>query len=180
MGDELITVFATHKSDFRDCGTARHNPFMPSNKHGNTSCFRIINLQASDIWNIATNHVLNDKIKNVYGRFDFVSQIVYGQRLTFDPNNEPERHANIIDWPSDKTAQKSKAQQIAAESIFSCEVKCHNYVAQVSYNKDKKSLVGRLFIEGKEAVFESNSVNKLPHLLQQVIKGVGVTGVPLR
>jgi hypothetical protein len=159
--NELITVFATHQSDYRAVGTARHNPFMPSNKYGNTSCFRIFDLLTSAIWEIAENHVRNDK-NQIFGRFDFLAKTVYQQRLDFDPDNTPPRHANIVKWPNDKQAQKSRAQQIAAESIFHCEVTYNSLVAQVSYDKKKKYLCGVVDVEGNKIEFITDTVKKLP------------------
>jgi len=161
--DEPITVFATHKSDYRADGTARHTPFMPSKKYGNTSCFRIINLPFNKIWEISEKHVKNQNITNIYGRFDFYAESVIQLNLSFEPDNTPPRHANIINWPDgDKQAIKSKAQQIAATSIFHCQVHHDSFVAQASYDKEKKTMTGSLKVANQNLEFSADKVKELP------------------
>lgn len=168
---ELVTVFATDKNDCRNDGTARPNPFMPSNRYGNTSCYRIKDIVTHDIWKISIEKVLklSKNIKKIYGRFDFQAKTIYDQTLLFDPNNKPYRHADIINWPSDKQAQKNRAQQIAAESTFHCEITYLTYTAQIKYDISNKRLIGNVIVNGNNVSFESQLVNDLPENLKQAI-----------
>jgi len=170
-GSELVTVFATDKNDCRNDGTARPNPFMPSNRYSNTSCYRIKGLSTHDIWEISIERVLklSKKIRKIYGRFDFHAKTIYDQKLLFDPNNKPYRHADIINWPSDKQAQRSRAQQIAAESTFHCEITYLTYIAQIKYDILNKCLIGNVMVDGNDVSFKSKLVNDLPENLKQAI-----------
>ncbi len=143
---------------------------MPSNKYGNTSCFRISDLSASAVWDIAQKHVLSEKIKKIYGRFDFLAEGIFRHKLDFVPDNSPPRHANIVNWPHEKQAQKSRAQEIAAESIFHCEVLCKGYVAQVAYEKKKNCLEGVIDSSGKHIIFTSKEVNKLLEAMETALE----------
>lgn len=168
--NEPITIFATHESDYRADGTARHSPFMPSNKYQNTSCFRIINLSAPEIWKIGDDYVIGDNIKSIYGRFDLLAKSIYSQKLRFDPDNTPRRHANIIGWQNNREAQKNAALQIAAESLFNCQIRRDAFVAQVTYDKDKKRLSGVVLVKGKEVHFHSGTVKDLSNSMINAIE----------
>lgn len=158
VDSEQITVYATHKSDRRDKGTVRHNLLMPSNKSGNKSCFRIIDLLPSQIWEIAESHI---KKNQVYGRGDFLAKTIYDLKLDFDPDNTPPRHANIVNWPDDNQAKKNKAQQIAAESTFHCQLTYNSIVSQVFHDKNNNILSGVYILKGKEQTFTANTISEL-------------------
>jgi len=161
--DEPITVYATQSDHPRANGTARHDPFMPNAKQGNTkSCFRILDLVASDIWVIALKHVINDKIKQIYGRFDLDAGLVYKQLLQFRPDNIPPRHANIVGWPVTSLAQKDKAMKLAAESVFHCQVQHGEITGEACYNKNSRCLIGSTINPHGEVRFSANTIKELP------------------
>lgn len=84
---------------------------MPRN--GMTSVFRIDGLATSEIRTLGEAHLTKPKpIAHTVSSASTVLNI----GLTFDPNNDPERHADIIGWPSAKEKQKLLAMKIAEDA----------------------------------------------------------------
>ena len=52
------------------------------------------------------------------GRADFLARTARQQNLDVKPDEPPRNHANVIGWPAEKSAQMSRAQEIAAQSVF--------------------------------------------------------------
>ncbi len=52
------------------------------------------------------------------GRADFSACAARDQNLEAIPDEPPLNHANVIDWPAEKSAQMSLAQEIVARSDF--------------------------------------------------------------
>jgi len=169
--DEPLTIFSTGKKDFKATGIPRHTPFLPSNKFKNTSVFRILDLQGVAIWDIGVKHV-NSDTRNIYGRFDFIAEYVYAFKLRFDPNNKPERHANIINWPEERSAKISVAQQLAAIATFKCEVEGNGYTGQAMHNKKKNCMCGTVNVDGISVGFLSDTKNNLRPAMESAIVAV--------
>lgn len=169
--DEPLTVFSTGKSDSKATGMPRHTPFLPSNKFKSTSVFRILDLSDLAIWGIGVEHVKSDT-RNIYGRFDFIAEYVYAFKLRFEPDNKPERHANIVNWPEDRSAKNSLAQQLAAIATFKCEVECNGYAGQAVHNKKKDCMCGAVNVDGVWVGFFSDKKNNLPSAMESAIVAV--------
>jgi len=56
--------------------------------------------------------------KPILGRADIETSIVISKDLKVIPSELPERHADITDWPEEKSEQKQIALELAAESEF--------------------------------------------------------------
>jgi hypothetical protein len=54
----------------------------------------------------------------LYGRADVKAQVVYGQELSIDRDDNPLYHANIKGWREDKAVQLAKAQEIARSALL--------------------------------------------------------------
>lgn len=52
------------------------------------------------------------------GRADFPAQSARRLRLDVTPDEPPRNHANILGWPTEKSAQMSLAQELAAQAEF--------------------------------------------------------------
>ena len=57
--------------------------------------------------------------RTLYGRADVMNQNIESIGLVVVPDNIPERHANIVGWPSEKDKQISLAQELAAMALLS-------------------------------------------------------------
>jgi hypothetical protein len=50
------------------------------------------------------------------GRADFIARTINGTELRIDPDDDPPRHANIVNWPAEKSDRLLLAIGIAAEA----------------------------------------------------------------
>ena len=57
-----------------------------------------------------------DKVTLCAGHF--AVRNIWAADLKLDPNNIPERHANIVAWPSEKEERKIHAQELASNAEF--------------------------------------------------------------
>lgn len=83
------------------------------------SVFRIDGLYVREIWDLGNSVISQiDQKRRFYGIADIKVAIFERESLAIDPDNIPERHANIIGWPEDQEKQLSIAQILAAEAIL--------------------------------------------------------------
>lgn len=104
------------KDDLRpDKKTIKYTAFMPPS-HLRHSVFRVSGLSDQQIWVLAVEKVEPAR-GHVIGRGDLeVSQIV-ARRLRVLPDADPvSRHANIVDWPTDRDERATIAKDLAAEA----------------------------------------------------------------
>ncbi|HPY34257.1 MAG TPA: hypothetical protein PK527_10235 [Smithellaceae bacterium] len=93
--------------------TVRHTAFMPPPDR-QLSIFIISGLNEEDIWSIGEN-LRNLKL---LGRADIITNHVYKIELNIQVDNNPPRHANIINWPKENSAIKLKAMELAQNAIL--------------------------------------------------------------
>lgn len=112
---EWVARFIMQKSYFRSSDrTARHNAFMP-NRNGETSVYRTIDLSEKEIYEIGQIYVAEPLGKRLFGHAEIVVSTILDQRLKVEPHPHPHpRHANIVDWPEDKSKHKMIALELAA------------------------------------------------------------------
>jgi len=168
--DEPVTVFATQTNHYFANGDAKPRPFMPVPKYGNkTSSTRIFDMLHDEIWQWAEDNVKGPSIPNIRGRFDFAAEVVYDNKLAFDPDNVPERHANIDGWSDNKQANKDKALRIAEETTFCCEVEAGGLVLTACQNRDSGDLRGSVEHGGKTTTFSTDTVKGLPQAMLDAV-----------
>jgi hypothetical protein len=85
------------------------------NRESETSVFRISDTIAEDIWTIGERYVAPSR-GPILGRADLYASTVIENGLQVDPQEPPEKHANIIGWPNEKSEQKLIAQELAAKA----------------------------------------------------------------
>lgn len=74
-------------------------------------------LKESTIWEIGQSTAAAHSQKpNLHGRADVCARVFRSQGLEIRRDDQPMYHANITGWQEDRSAQISKAQQIAAEA----------------------------------------------------------------
>ena len=114
--EELLTRYVFEKTYYRSDGTVKHNAFMP-NRNGETSVYRISNLNIDEVWNIGEHFVARKRNKELLGRTDIGAYHVLNNGLEVKAENDPHpRHANIIGWPEERPKQKMIAVQLAAKA----------------------------------------------------------------
>jgi hypothetical protein len=70
------------------------------------SVFMTDGLSSKQIWMLGEKHVK----ANIYGRAELTSIAVSGIGLGIELDNNPERHANVIGWPIQKSERKLYAK----------------------------------------------------------------------
>lgn len=76
------------------------------------SVFRVFQLSENQIWKIGKD-VGKQSGRPLYGRGGVKTFVVSKNKLQIKPDDNPPRHANIIGWSTEKSEQKSIAQELA-------------------------------------------------------------------
>lgn len=117
--EEPLARFVLESSRYRKSdNTAKPEAFMP-HPYSELSVTRHRDLVRDEIWDLGKD-VASQLRKTLYGKADIAAASVRKNRLTIDPAPVPNNpnHANIKGWPSEKSAQKDIALQLAAASVF--------------------------------------------------------------
>ncbi len=114
---ETLSRFVLSRKWIRADNTVRHIAFTPDQK-GDTSVFRISGITNNEIWDIGDREVAPKQGKPILGRADIIASIVISKDLKVIPSEPPKRHADITDWPEEKSEKKQIALELAAESEF--------------------------------------------------------------
>ncbi len=116
---EILSRFILQRNWYRPSdNTVKYAAFMPNPKNGETSVFRTSNLSDKEIWLIGEREVAMKRGKPIIGRAEIVTAVVVSHNLKVVPSEPPERHANIIGWPEEKSAQKLIAIKLAERAQF--------------------------------------------------------------
>ena len=91
----------------------RYSAFMPNPNNNETSVFRTSGVSDKAIWDIGERNIQR---KPILGRADIITSVVLSNGLNVLPKEPPERHANISNWPGEKSKQKLVALQLAEEA----------------------------------------------------------------
>jgi hypothetical protein len=114
--DALLNRFLTHKNQFSS-ERVKQSAFMPRNME--LSVFHTNGLKDDQIWILGERYVS----PNIYGRAEITHAAVSDLGLKVELDNKPQRHANIIGWPAQKSEQKLYALKLAEESSLSLRTK---------------------------------------------------------
>lgn len=114
---ECLTRYIIEKSYYRSGdGTVKHNAFMPPAAYRELSVFRIAGLPRDVVWDMGKRHVANPRNKPLLGRADIFASNVFSKGLGIRPEEQPPRHANIVDWPEEREEQRMIAVELASEA----------------------------------------------------------------
>lgn len=117
--EPLARYLLSKKMYSRKNERVKPSAFMPPSNL-RLSVFRTQNLTEKDIWKTGEEEVINklSTPKTLYGRADLFSSGVRKLGLELDPDISPSKHVNIIKWPQEKSEQKLKAIELAAEATL--------------------------------------------------------------
>lgn len=92
----------------------KYRAFLPYSNSGSTrletSIFRVINLSPNDISLLSDKARQDRKPKAIaHHTVRHIQEV----NLELEPDNNPERHANIIGWPKEKHEQQDIARKLA-------------------------------------------------------------------
>ncbi|MFN0075827.1 MAG: hypothetical protein ACKVY0_05080 [Prosthecobacter sp.] len=116
--DEWLARYILRREHVRADGTLKPDPFMPY-KWVELSVTRHLGLEESEIWQ-AGQTVADETGTTLQGRADALAQVYAKHRLRVLPKPLPNNlnHADVVDWPADKPAQKEIALMIAREASY--------------------------------------------------------------
>lgn len=118
-GQELLARYVLFRSHIRGSDmTLKPDAFMPP-PNLELSVTRHLMASNKEIWHVGES-VAEQREKNLLGRADIDTAVCVEQRLAVSaaPIEGNPNHAHVTNWPQDKPAQKSIAQQLAAASNF--------------------------------------------------------------
>ncbi|MDD9819379.1 MAG: hypothetical protein OXR07_00665 [Nitrospira sp.] len=99
-----------------------HTPKLPGSPEIQTSVYRTMDCEETEIWSIGDDYVANPKAKPkrfVLARGDLEAETVFSQDLKIVPHPTPhKRHANIVNWPTEgnRELQEMKAVELAKKA----------------------------------------------------------------
>ena len=119
----LARYLLSSKSFSRDNNRVKRQAFMPP-ANLKLSVYRIDKLSEYNIWNIGEKRVARKTKppRNLHGRADIKALKVVETGLRIIPDNIPPRHANIIDWPDEKSEIIEIALELAANASLALRV----------------------------------------------------------
>ena len=124
--EERITRYILNKKHINsEKGQIKVDAFLPTKPkpeqpERQTSVYRTINCEETEIWSIGHRYVENpEENRFILARGDLLAQTVYSQDLRIVPHPFPHpRHANIVNWPNEESSaqRRAKAVLLAKES----------------------------------------------------------------
>ena len=96
----------------------KHQAFMPKYDNPEVSVFRIDGLTDVKIWQIGENIAQESRRPSLKGRADIMTLVVQKCNLIVNSNNNPPRHANITEWPDDKSKRLQIAMELAEQATL--------------------------------------------------------------
>jgi len=115
--DPLARYILSKRHFSRQNNRVKGAAFMPP-ENLRLSVFRIKGLNEDDMWAIGEAYVAKPSKKTLYGRGDVTVSAVRQIELDLDADNEPPRHADIVGWPEEKSAQKLLAEELAVDATL--------------------------------------------------------------
>ena len=118
--EERITRYILNRRHIKPVkGEIKADAFLPTNpkpeqQERQTSVYRTINCEETEIWSIGDRYVENrEKKRFILARGDLLAQAVYNQDLRIVPHPFPHpRHANIVNWPNEESPEHRKAKAV--------------------------------------------------------------------
>jgi hypothetical protein len=117
--DETVARFVLSSNHVRRAdSTLKPDAFIP-HPHLDLSVTRHRSATEDELWSIGEG-IAGERRRTLYGRGDVIVSAFTIRSLTVRANPTPgnPNHADVGDWPIEKSAQKNIAQQIAADAAF--------------------------------------------------------------
>lgn len=109
--ERIARFIYNHSKLYAQARRAKPAAYLPRN--GKTSVFRVDGLTEEDVRRLGAM-ALRDPAPLAHAACS--ASTVYECGLHFDPDNVPERHANIVGWPEAKERQKLLAIKLAEKA----------------------------------------------------------------
>lgn len=114
--DERLSRFIFQRDRIRADGSVKPDAFIP-HPWPDLSVTRQLSWTEDDIWKVG-REISKTSQRPLHGRTDVIATQFREHRLLVvaDPTPDNSHHANVRNWPSEKSAQKAIAQLIAASA----------------------------------------------------------------
>jgi hypothetical protein len=115
---EPLGRYLTKSNQFsKQKNEANYRAFFPS-KRLELSVQRIESLTEDEIWDLGRLVIsqMTSPKPTLYGVAEIKANVIERVKLSIIPDTLPDRHANIVNWPDDRSLQLSIAQELAANS----------------------------------------------------------------
>lgn len=117
---DVLSRFLFHKNHFKRLETrARPEAFMPPPHDLQLSTFLTTGMTPSRTWQLGKDVLAFHPQPQLHGRADIDVRSVQSQKLKAIRDDNPDRHVNVVGWPSysdEKDRVKSIAQELARGS----------------------------------------------------------------
>lgn len=117
--EELLARYVLFSKHIRSSDqTVKPDAFVP-HPHRDLSVTRHLQATDSELWNVGAQ-IANSRRCTLYGRADLQAQacIVQNLRVQAAPLPDNPNHADITNWPAEKSQQKMIAIEIAAAATL--------------------------------------------------------------
>lgn len=112
--DEKLSRYAFSRGDLRAQGVTPRLFLLPEGHRG-LSVFRTGGLEQTAIWRLGLS-LAKGRGRNLHGRAEIEGGCVRAVDLCPVPTWPPRRHVELRSWPTEKDAQLSVAQRLAANA----------------------------------------------------------------
>jgi hypothetical protein len=113
--DEVTSRYLRHSNQYApSIGRVKPHAFHPAPADYKTSVFRVQGLTESEIWSLGDEHVRSPSGGELRARAELLVAQIVGVGLQVEPQEPPQRHANIAGWPAEKDELMLKAHELAA------------------------------------------------------------------
>lgn len=114
--DEKLARYIFYRRQIRANGSVKPEALMPS-PHPDMSVTRHLSLSEKEIWKIG-QHIAEQRKKPLQGRLDLITKnlIKHSLQVISAPLADNKNHADVSNWPQDKSAQKQVALELCAEA----------------------------------------------------------------
>lgn len=111
---ELLARFIVSSKWYRADQTIKPEAFLP-HPEGKLSVTRHSGITKTELWQIGREVALSRQA-NLHGRTDLLAGDCRKQGLHVVPDEPPKNHVHVENWPSEKSAQKMIALELAKVS----------------------------------------------------------------
>jgi hypothetical protein len=117
--DEVTSRYLRQSNHYTaSTGRVKPHAFHPAPADYKTSVFRVPGLTEHEIWELGDTHVGSA----LRARAELSVAQIMDVGLQVEPQEPPQRHANIVGWPVEKAAMMSRAQELAAVATLRLRV----------------------------------------------------------
>jgi hypothetical protein len=116
--EEVVARYVLFRGHVRADKTVKPDAFIP-HPHRDLSVTRHYQATEAELWEVGENVAANRRL-TLHGRADVRVEVIRGQSLEVVPDPIPgnPNHANMKEWPAEKSAQKIIAAELAKAAIF--------------------------------------------------------------